>query len=61
MIYSPSSVINIASNINRTEGSAKFKVHLNTGRIKVEHNPGVASDEKLMNIPGPVNIETDIA
>ncbi|TYP94827.1 Copper chaperone CopZ [Fodinibius salinus] len=46
----PSCVNNIESNLNQTEGISKAKVHFNTGRIEVEHDPDIASEEKLIEV-----------
>ena len=46
----PSCVNNIESNLNQTEGISKAKVHFNTGRIEVEHDPAMVSEEKLIEV-----------
>lgn len=46
----PSCVNNIESNLNQTEGISKAKVHFNTGRIEVEHDPDTISEEKLIEV-----------
>lgn len=46
----PTCVDNIESNLNNTEGVSSAKVHFNTGRIKVEHDPETVSDEKLVKV-----------
>jgi len=46
----PTCVDNIESNLNNTEGVSAAKVHFNTGRIEVEHDPETVSDEKLVKV-----------
>ncbi|MFH5885981.1 heavy-metal-associated domain-containing protein [Halalkalibaculum sp. DA3122] len=46
----PSCVDNIESNLNNTEGVSSAKVHFNTGRIEVEHDPETVSDEELIKV-----------
>lgn len=46
----PTCVDNIESNLNQTEGVSQAKVHFNTGRIEVEHDPDTVSEEKLIEL-----------
>ena len=46
----PTCVDNIESNLNNMEGVSAAKVHFNTGRIEVEHDPETVSDEKLIKV-----------
>lgn len=46
----PSCVDNIESNLNNTEGVSHAKVHFNTGRIEVEHDPETVSEKKLIKV-----------
>lgn len=46
----PTCVENIESGLNQTKGVSKAKVHFNTGRIEVEHDPDTISEEKLMEV-----------
>lgn len=44
----PSCVNNIESNLNRKDGVEKATVHFSTGRIEVEHQPEVISENELV-------------
>lgn len=44
----PSCVNNIESNLNAIEGIQKAKVHFNTGRIEVEYDTGLVTDQDLI-------------
>lgn len=46
----PTCVDNIESSLNRKEGVSQAKVHFNTGRIEVEHDPETVSEDKLIEI-----------
>lgn len=44
----PTCVNNIESSLNQVDGVSKAKVHFNTGRIEVEHNPQEVSEKELV-------------
>ncbi len=46
----PTCVDNIESSLNQTEGVSQAKVHFNTGRIEVEHDPETVSEDKLLEV-----------
>jgi len=57
----PSCVNNIESNLNAIEGILKAKVYFNTGRIEVEHEPEIASEEKLIEIVRQLGYEASVS
>ncbi len=57
----PTCVDNIESNLNQTEGVSQAKVHFNTGRIEVEHDPETVSEDKLVEIVGHSGYEARIS
>jgi copper chaperone CopZ len=57
----PSCVNNIESNLNQTEGVSSARVHFNTGRIEVEHDPDRASEEKLIEVVRQSGYEAQIS
>lgn len=57
----PTCVDNIESSLNKTEGVSKAKVHFNTGRIEVEHDPETVSKDKLVEIVGQSGYEARIS
>lgn len=57
----PSCVNTIESNMKRTEGVSKANVHFNTGRIEVEHDPNVVSEEMLIEVVRQAGYEARIS
>ncbi|SMO88510.1 heavy-metal-associated domain-containing protein [Fodinibius sediminis] len=57
----PTCVDNIESSLNQTEGVSQAKVHFNTGRIEVEHDPETVSEDKLVKIVGQSGYEARIS
>jgi len=57
----PTCVNNIESNLNQTNGISGAKVHFNTGRIEVEHNPETISKEKLVKLVRQSGYEAKIS
>lgn len=57
----PTCVENIESSLNRTKGVSQAKVHYNTGRIEVEHDPETVSEEKLVEIVGQSGYEARVS
>ncbi len=57
----PTCVDNIESNLNNTEGVSSARVHFNTGRIEVEHDPGIVSDEKLVKVVAQSGYEARVS
>lgn len=57
----PTCVENIESSLNRTEGVSRAKVHFNTGRIEIEHDPDSISEEKLVEIVGQSGYEARVS
>ena len=46
----PTCVDNIESSLDQTEGISQAKVHFNTGRIEVEHDPETVSEDNLLEV-----------
>jgi len=46
----PTCVDNIESSLDQTEGVSQAKVHFNTGRIEVEHDPETVSEDNLLEV-----------
>lgn len=57
----PSCVSNIESKLNQTEGVSGAKVYFSTGRIEVEHDPEIASEEKLIEIVRQSGYEASVS
>jgi copper chaperone CopZ len=57
----PTCVDNIESSLNQTKGVSQAKVHFNTGRIEVEHDPKTVSEDKLVEIVGQSGYEARIS
>jgi copper chaperone CopZ len=57
----PSCVNNIESNLNAIKGIQKAKVHFNTGRIEVDHDPKTVSEDELVKIVGQSGYEARIS
>lgn len=48
----PSCVLKIEKALQAIDGVEEAKVHFNTGRIEVRHNPGLDSDKLVKAIRG---------
>ena len=57
----PTCVGNIESNLKQTAGVSGARVHFNTGRIEVEHDPEKVSEEKLVDIIGQSGYKTRVS
>tara|TARA_R110002124_G_scaffold150610_1_gene317317 strand:+ start:3595 stop:3822 length:228 start_codon:yes stop_codon:yes gene_type:complete len=44
----PSCISNIESNLNNMDGVEEATVHFSTGRIEVEHNANIVSEQDLV-------------
>lgn len=57
----PSCVNNIESNLKRKDGVEKATVHFSTGRIEIEHQPDVISEDKLVEAVRQSGYESQVS
>ncbi len=57
----PSCVAKIEKALNAVDGVQEAKVHFNTGRIEVEHDPDKAARETLVEAVRSVGYESRVA
>jgi len=57
----PSCIIKIEKALTGTEGVASAKVHFNSGRIEVEHDPQIASTQKLVSVVRSLGYESKVS